>query len=655
MVSKVGVIGAGVMGHGIAEVCAISGYYVILTDVNEDILKKALERIRWSLDSINKKGELKEEPDVILSRIKVTTDLDMLSEVEYLIEAVKEKTEVKRQVLKKVDSIARKEAVFFTNTSTIPISELAIMTKRPEKFIGLHFSNPPVLMPLIEIVMGDRTNAQTLKQTQEFVQSLSKDYVVVKKDLPGFLINRLNDRIILESMIMLENGVPKEVLDAMVRFRLNFPMGVCELLDFVGIDTVYNANKEMMKRGFNTRSSDILGKKVEANTLGMKTGEGFYKYPKPNVYVRPTIIPSEEMYALNPLRIVSTAINEAAWLVRNDVASVEDVEKAMMSAMNWPIGPLSMADGYGLDTVVDMLRNMRSASNESRYEPDPLLTDKVKKGELGRKTGKGFHSWNHEEINFGTVIYTKMHDFALIAINRPEKLNALNEETWNGLRMALEHAQGDDEVRSAIVTGKGRAFSSGDDIEMMDSWKSSMDAKVWMNRFSQPLIDLILSYPKPVISVVNGISFGGGCELNLLFDIVIASEEAIFSVPEGLIGAMPPIASTYGIALISRKLARYALTGDWISPKEALRMGLVDVIIPHEQTDVIMPEIAEKIAKLAPLSVSAIKSSINLVRQAFASQAKYAANELTLLASSRDFSEGQEAFLQKRRPIWENR
>lgn len=655
MIKKVGVIGAGIMGHGIAELCAVSGCHVILNDVNDEILSKALEKMKWSLERLSKRGELGETAEAVMNRVATSTEISDLKESDLVIEAVKEKTEIKRQVLTKVGSTVRKDCIISSNTSTIPISELAEMTGRPEKFIGIHFSNPPMLMPIIEIIRGERTEDSTLNATRDFVVSLGKDFVVANKDVPGFIINRINDRSIMESMVMLEEGTSVAVLDAMIRFRLGFPMGMCELLDFVGIDTVYNANREMVKRGFNSTHSGILREKVESGKLGSKTGEGFYRYPKMGEYSRPAVLPDDDMYRLNPLRILAAAANEAAWLVRNDVCTRFDVEKAMKMAMNWPHGPLEYADRYGIDRVIEVLRERWADSGESRYTPDALLVDMEKKHELGRKTGKGFQEWSFDETDFGPIHYVKMDDCARVEMNRPGKLNSLDEASWKGLRDALTVARDDDGVRSVVITGRGRAFCAGDDIDMMHQWQGAGDAKAWMTEFAEPLIDLLAGYPKPLISAVNGVAFGGGSELNMFFDIVIASDQAVFSLPEGLIGAFPPIASSYGFSMISRKFGRYALTGEWFSAEQARDMGLVDIIVPPGQIDIAVAEFAEKVARLAPLSSKSVKSTINLSRQVFAGEAKYGSNELVILSSSRDFAEGQDAFMHKRSPSWEGR
>lgn len=655
MSRTIGVVGAGVMGHGIAAVFASSGYNVILSDVQDSFLSSAMEKMRWSLESLSKKGALKEKAGDILARVRTTTDMNEFASADYIVEVVKEDSTVKRAVLEKLDRIAGPDCVFASNTSTIPITELASMTGRADRFIGLHFSNPPVMMPIVEIILAKNTSEPTLSATQDLVKSIHKEYVIVRKDVPGFLINRLNDRVILESMKMLEAGTEMSNIDAMARFRLGFPMGMCELLDFVGIDTVYNANKEMRSRGFSTEESSTLREKVESGNLGMKSGSGFYPYPKPNVYARPVVLPNEGMFSVSPVRLLSSAINEAAWIVRNGVASREDVDRSMKLAMNWSEGPLEMADRFGLDNVAAMLEKQFNESGSERYMLDPMIKEMLDKGQSGIKNGKGFMDWNEVRKDFGSVSYISVDNFAIITMNRPDRLNALNEETWQGIRLALEEALVEEQVRSVIITGSGRAFSAGDDIDMMEKWKSSMDAKIWMNTLAQPLLDTISRYPKPIISAVNGIAFGGGCELNMLFDIVIADSTAVFSLPEGLIGAMPPLGSSYGIALISRKLARYALTGDWFSAEEALKLGMVDVVVTSDQLQAVALEYAKKIAKVAPLSIAGIKSSINAVRQTFAGHAKSATDDLLLLVSSEDFHHGQESFMKKKKPVWKGR
>jgi enoyl-CoA hydratase/carnithine racemase len=257
--------------------------------------------------------------------------------------------------------------------------------------------------------------------------------------------------------------------------------------------------------------------------------------------------------------------------------------------------------------------------------------------------------------NFGPVHFEKIGDFVLITIDRPDKLNALNEGAWEGLRLSLQAAESDDGIRSVFITGKGRAFCAGDDIEMMSRWKGESDARAWMDSYARPLVDVMRSYPKPIIALVNGLAFGGGCEITMLADIVVASEDAIFSLPEVRIGAMPPIGSTYGLALLNGRIARYLLTGVQIPAERAMDLGLVDLIVPRNMLQEEMVKLAGEISRCAPLSVKEIKRSINGVRNTMANLARNAEDSLTGLVSTSDFREGQAAFLEKRNPNWKGK
>ncbi|MCQ4448380.1 MAG: 3-hydroxyacyl-CoA dehydrogenase/enoyl-CoA hydratase family protein [Sulfolobales archaeon] len=651
-IKKVAVVGAGTMGHGIAEVCAIHGYEVVLIDVSNDILRGALEKIKWSLDELTKKGLVKEPIDAVLNRIKPTTFYEQARDVDLVIEAVVENTAIKKEVFKRLSEVVKADAVFTTNTSTIPISELANATNRPEKFVGLHFVNPPVLIHFVEVIRGDKTSDESVATVVDFAKSIGFKYVVLKRDVPGFLINRLNARHWIEALRMFEEGLDVRDIDAAQRFRLGFPMGPFELLDFSGIDVGYLALNEMVRRGFNIKLPEVLKKMYEENRWGMKTGMGFYKYPRSGAYVRPTILPSDKMYDLNPYRMIASVVNEAVWLLRNEIVTRDEVELAMKEAMQWPIGPLTWADRIGVDNVVSMLKERFEETGLDEYRPDPLLEEMVKEGKLGLKSGEGFFKWKYEKRDLGAVIYEKRHDHAVITINRPDKLNALNEAVWEGLRVALEEAEKDPDVRVAILTGSGRAFSAGDDIAMMSKWKTSMDAKVWNDKYATPLIEKMIEFKKPLITLVNGLAFGGGMELNILADIVIASKETVFAIPETLIGAFPPLASSCGAPLVSKKIIRYALTGEWLSADQAKELGLVDIVVPPDQLEATAAEIVMKILRAAPLGVEAVKSSVRAYRRTCKELMRAAVQELVILSSSHDFIEGAKAFIEKRAPTW---
>lgn len=639
---KVLVVGAGTMGHGIATICATAGYSVNLVDVSEDLLESAKMKIGWSLKKLEEKGEIKNAVE-ILQRIRTTTNLvEASKDVDFVIEAVVEKTEVKREVFKTLDENCKPEVVLSTNTSTIPISDIASATNRADKVVGLHFFNPPVLIKFVEIVRGEKTSDETLKKVIDFAKSIGMDYILVEKDVPGFVVNRINVRIFNEALRLLEYYKPEEI-DAAVRYRVGMPMGLFEVADFSGVDVLYNVMNELGKRGMDLEVPEILRKMVEEKRLGMKTGKGFYEYE--GFYSRAKISPSLA-YKINPLKLLAPGINEAAWLIRNGVASRESIDKAMVYGMAYPKGLLEMADDFGIDNVVKALEGKNV---------DPLLSNMIIEGKLGKKTGKGFYEWKYEKKEFGPVIYEKRDNYAMITMNRPEKLNALNEEMWKGLNEAFLQAEKDPEIRVVVITGKGRAFCAGDDIAVMGSWKSFLDGKNFFLNIAMPLLNTIANYKKPIISLVNGLAFGGGLELNLAFDIVIASEDAIFSVPEGLIGAIPPIAASLGVAVIGRKMMRYCLTGDQMDAEEARTLGIVDLVVPRDQLEIVGVEFVNKISRLAPLSAMAIKETTRAYRDVFRFVVEKGLHEITELIPTEDFAEGMRAFVQRRRPSWKGK
>ncbi len=636
------VIGAGTMGHGIAEVCAMSGYHVILVDISRDILEKAMKRISWSLEKLERKLKVRKED--VIRRIKTETDLvNSAKHADLVIEAVVEKTDVKKEVFRILDENCREDVILATNTSTIPVEEIARATDRKDRVVGLHFFNPPTLIRLVEVVRSQNTSQETVDRAIEFARSIGMEHIVVR-DVPGFLVNRINLRVFSQAFRLLDMGYRIEQVDACAKYRIGMPMGIFEVADFSGVDVLYNVMKEMVSRGMDIEIPGILEKMVSEGKTGMKAGEGFYRYS--GMYGRAKI-PKSLAYDLNPAFILSPAVNEACWILRNEVAGKEDIEKAMKLGMGYKKGILELADIYGMDVIAEFLE-------KSGIQPDDMLREMIEDNRLGKKTGEGFFRYAYEKIQLGSVEYEKRDSYAFIRLKRPEKLNALNEDLWLNTAKALEIAENDRDVKVVLVTGEGRAFSAGDDIAVMGSWKGIADGKEFFERVASPLITRLTEYEKATISLVNGIAFGGGMEINLLMDVVIASRESRFSLPEGLIGAFPPMASTIGF-FMNRGVIRYCLTGEEFDAEEAFSLGLVDAVVEPDQLEIAGIEIAEKISELAPLSIKAVKKAKNSVMRVLRNSLDNAVSELIMLSATEDFGEGMAAFLEKRKPVWRGR
>jgi len=280
-ISKVFVMGGGAMGNGIAQVCAQRGISAVMCDLSQDLLDKAVKNISWSVSKFVEKGKISESLDTVMGRIQTSTDYDAAAEADLVIEAVFEKIEVKHEVFKKLDSVVGDNTIVASNTSAIPITEIAVVMRRPENFLGLHFFNPVPMMAAVEVIRGISTSDEAFQYGADFVRFIGKEPIMVNRDIAGFILNRINMLSNMEAYRLVEQGVATpEDIDKGMRLAFGRRMGPFETSDLVGLEVQLMAYNNVYQEEKDLRfyPPSILRRKVLAGQLGRKTGKGWYEY-----------------------------------------------------------------------------------------------------------------------------------------------------------------------------------------------------------------------------------------------------------------------------------------------------------------------------------------------------------------------------------------
>jgi enoyl-CoA hydratase/3-hydroxyacyl-CoA dehydrogenase len=390
-IEKAAVIGSGAMGHGITELLAMNGYEITMVDINDQILQKAKEKIAWSLGKFVEKRRIRQEDaDAALARVATTTSYAQAGkDVDFAIEASPENMKLKKTVFAKLDQVTPPHAILASNTSTLSITEMGKATKRQDKVVGMHFFNPPQMMALVEVIKGDSTSQDTVTTVVELAKKLGKTPVIVRKDVRGFIVNRILGVAFNEAFWTYQRKeATMQGIDSSVKYTGGFPMGWFELADFVGLDIAYEVGK-ILYEAYGERfkpCSEVIDPLMKDHKYGQKTGVGFYDWTKG----RPRI-PFNLLDEYDVDRSWAVAVNEAAWLISDDAANPEDIDTGMKLGTYWPQGPCEHADRTGLDVIISKLKELHSKYNMEMYKPCPLLEEYVSKGWTGKKAGRGFY------------------------------------------------------------------------------------------------------------------------------------------------------------------------------------------------------------------------------------------------------------------------
>jgi enoyl-CoA hydratase/3-hydroxyacyl-CoA dehydrogenase len=645
-VETITVLGAGTMGHGIAEVAALAGYEVTLRDIEDDIVRDGYEQIEWSLDKLAEGDHITdEERDDALDRITPVVDLaEAVEAADVVIEAIIEEMSIKKDVYADVEAHAPEDAIFASNTSSLSITELSEATERPGQFCGMHFFNPPVRMDLVEVIRGEHTGDETLDVVEELAEDMGKTPVRVRKDEPGFIVNRILVPLMNEACWLVESGAATIAeVDASTKFDIGLPMGAFELGDQVGNDVTLHVLEYMHEElGAAYEPCPLLEQKVDDEELGKKTGVGFYNYDDGGVEIPPDA-GREDVEA----RLLAVMANEVGKLVGNDVAPVEDVDEAVVLGGGFPQGPAKMAESAGLDSLVETLEDARDETGATRYEVADGLQRAAEDG--------GFYG---DAEGFDTLRVERVEDrehVGQIVLDRAQQMNTVTLDMLDELPQAVDQLEGDDDVRAVIVEGDGdRAFCAGADVQQFAGSASHLEGRD-ISRKGQRAFAALEETPMPVVAAIDGFTLGGGMELAACADIRIATDRSQFGQPEVNLGIIPGWGGTQRLAnLIGESRAREViLLGDRYDAEEMADYGFVSEIVDPEAFEERALDLTEELAAGPPVAYDSIKRAMLAGRDDTDAGLEVEAQAFGHLLGTDDMMEGISAFFGDEEPEFE--
>ncbi|MFB6243517.1 MAG: 3-hydroxyacyl-CoA dehydrogenase NAD-binding domain-containing protein [Halobaculum sp.] len=659
-VSTVAVLGAGNMGHGIAEVAALAGYDVFLRDIEEELVRDGYDSIEWSLNKLAEKDRISdEEAAAALDRVEpVVPVADAVDDADLVIEAVPEKMEIKTDVYEEVEEYAPADALFASNTSSISITDLSEATERPEQFCGMHFFNPPVRMDLVEVISGGHTAAETLDVVEAVAEEMGKTPVRVRKDSPGFVVNRVLVPLMNEAAWLVHDGEATVAeVDATTKFDLGLPMGSFELADQVGVDVGYHVLEYMhAELGDAYEPCPLLAEKVEAGDLGKKTGAGFYDYEDGDGAEIPADAGREDVRD----RLLALMANEVAGLIGNDVADAADIDRAVKLGAGFPDGPAKLADEHGIDDLLATLEEAAAETGAARYEATDHLRELAESGDT-------FHGDGGDEdasgdgtagMDYDTLSVTVDGYVGHVELDRPHRMNTISGELLDELADAVERLQTEGDVRALLLTGAGdRAFSAGADVQSMAAGGGDPLEGTELSRHGQETFGELEAADMPVLAAIDGYCLGGGMELATCADMRIATSRSELGQPEHNLGLLPGWGGTQRLRHIvgEGRAKEIIFTAERYDAETMAEYGFVNEVVEPAAFEDRAWELARDLASGPPVAQRYTKRAMLAGRDDTDAGLAVEAQAFGQLMNTEDLMEGVMAFMGDDEPEFEGK
>lgn len=559
-INTVGVVGAGTMGAAIAQKFAQEGFTVYLNDREQKYIDKGVAGIREILEQgVERRLFTQEKVEAIIGNIKGTTNQEDLKNCDLIVEAIFEDFEVKSNLFKALDKMVPTDTILATNTSSFSVTELAESVSNPERFVGLHYFFHAAKNRLVEIIPGEKTSEETYKAMQVFSVQSGKD-AITTKDAYGFAVNRFFVPWLNESCKMLDEGIGTIAeIDTICMKTFGIGMGPFALMNATGVPIALHAQKTLEHFGPSYKISTKLEEQVA-------TGNEWDLSGMEEVSITP-----EKTKAVND-RILGCTFFVCSQILAEEVCTAVDLNRGAKIGLRWRKGPIDLMQQFG-EVEVKRIVN----------EYTTLYSEKIPEGIVAKNWGMEFVT-----LEFNGSI-------AVITMSRPEDMNALNEDVMGQLDDKFSQAEARSDIDTIILTGSGKAFVAGADIKFFvkNIKSNTIDNIVTFTKYGQEVLDKIDKSSKKVVAILNGLALGGGMELALCADVLLAVPKTKIAFPETGIGIYPGLGGTQRSALrVGKGLAKYlVLTGQMLGAKQALEIGLIDAVIqPSEVFDLISGE-----------------------------------------------------------------